>query len=66
MMEIFLSLAYDREDNLPNLALILIMYFTYCQLWIYVVGRGLYEDYVIKREIKWDKTPRMGETKSAK
>jgi len=37
----------------------ILMYFTYCQLWIVVVIRALYEDHVLRREHVWDKTPRF-------
>ena len=42
------------------------MYFTYCQFWIYIVGKALYLD-VIKREKRtWVKTIRFDvEPKSA-
>lgn len=57
--EIVLVLSYDREDRLPAILLIILMYFTYCQLWIYIVGRSLYLD-IIKREKRtWLKTIRF-------
>ena len=58
LMEIFLALSYDREDNVPNLFLMLLMYFTYCQFWLYIVGKAIYED-LIKKERTWVKTVRF-------
>lgn len=58
-LEILLALSYDREDRFSNIILTALMYFTYCQLWIFIVGRAIYYD-VIKREgRKWVKTERF-------
>jgi cellulose synthase/poly-beta-1,6-N-acetylglucosamine synthase-like glycosyltransferase len=56
--EIFLAISYDREDTPGNFGLILVMYFTYCQLWLYVVLKAWYTEYVKKGERVWDKTAR--------
>ena len=59
ILEILLALSYDREDTPKNILLTLLMYFTYCQFWIYIVGKALYLD-VIKREKRtWVKTVRF-------
>ena len=39
-----------------------LMYITYCQLWIFVMLRALYEDLVLRRGWVWDKTPRFQRT----
>jgi len=59
IFEIFLSISYDDEDNIKNLALIVLMYFSYCQLWIYVVIKAAYQDYIKKEKHIWDKTIRF-------
>ena len=59
IFEIFLSVAYDNEDNWQNLGLIILMYFSYCQLWIYIVIRAAYQDYIKKEKRTWDKTVRF-------
>ena len=60
VMEILLALSREKEEDTPlNLLLTLFMYFTYCQLWIIVVVRGFYDDFVLKREMKWAKTERF-------
>jgi hypothetical protein len=59
IFEIFLSVSYDDEDNFANLAIIVLMYFSYCQLWIYVVIKSAYQDYVKKGKYKWEKTIRF-------
>ncbi len=57
--EIYLALSYDGEDSATNAALIALMYFTYCQLWIYVVLKAWYAEVASKGERVWDKTERV-------
>ena len=59
MFEILLAVSFDKEDNWKNLGLILIMYFTYCQLWIFVMLRAFYLENIKKATHKWDKTVRF-------
>lgn len=59
IFEIFLVLAYEGQDTLKNFLLVLLMYFTYCQFWIYVVGRGIYLDYIKREKRTWAKTVRF-------
>jgi len=59
IFEIFLSISYDNEDNLKNLIIIVLMYFSYCQLWIYVVIKSAYQDYIKKEKHIWEKTIRF-------
>ncbi len=59
LAEIFLAISYDREDNGGNLGLILVMYFSYCQFWVYIVLKALYVEYIKKEEKIWDKTERF-------
>jgi hypothetical protein len=35
------------------------MYFTYCQLWIPVVVWAFYDDFIMRRPVKWAKTVRF-------
>lgn len=58
IVEIVLAVSYDGEDRLRNIGLIILMYFTYCQFWIYVVLRAMYIEHVKKEERVWDKTIR--------
>ncbi len=59
LLEILLALSYDREDRPANIGLTILMYFTYCQFWMYIVGKAIYLD-VIKREKRtWVKTVRF-------
>jgi hypothetical protein len=59
VMEIALALAYDGEDSLTNLGVLLLSYFTYCQLWIVVVGKALYLDVIRGEKQSWVKTVRF-------
>lgn len=58
IFEIVLVLSYEREDSLKNIIYTIIMYFTYCQLWIYIVFRALVLDIRGIRMGVWDKTTR--------
>ena len=57
--ELLLALSYDSEDSLKSIFIIALMYFTYCQFWIFVVGRAFYLDVVKKEKQTWDKTVRF-------
>jgi len=59
IFEILLAVSFDREDRIKNIWLVALMYFTYCQLWIYVVLRAWYLDYVKKEKRTWVKTVRF-------
>jgi cellulose synthase/poly-beta-1,6-N-acetylglucosamine synthase-like glycosyltransferase len=59
MFEILLAVSFDKEDNWKNLGLILIMYFTYCQLWIFVMLKAFYLENIKKATHEWDKTVRF-------
>lgn len=59
IFEILLAISFDREDRLKNIGLVMLMYFTYCQLWIYIVLRAWYLDYVKKEKRTWVKTVRF-------
>ncbi len=59
LFEIMLAVSFDREDNFKNAVLILLMYFTYCQLWIFVMLRAFYLENIKKEKHFWDKTVRF-------
>ncbi|MGB9591800.1 MAG: glycosyltransferase, partial [Candidatus Kryptoniota bacterium] len=65
IFEIFLVLSYEGMDTAKNFFLVLIMYFTYCQFWIYVVGRAIYLDYIKREKRTWTKTVRFELEESA-
>jgi len=58
LLEILLALSYDREDKISNILLTILMYFTYCQFWIYIVARAFYLDVIRKEKRTWVKTVR--------
>lgn len=59
----FITLVTEKgEMRLSNVWIIMLMYITYCQLWMVVAAYGLYhyiKDVVYKREVKWYKTERF-------
>ncbi len=59
IFEITLALSFDEEDTFRNVGLIALMYFTYCQLWIYIVVKALWVEYIKKEKRTWDKTVRF-------
>jgi cellulose synthase/poly-beta-1,6-N-acetylglucosamine synthase-like glycosyltransferase len=65
-LEILLALSFDDEDSVQSLGILLMMYITYCQLWIYVVFKAMYIEYVKKEDRIWDKTVRFDVTKRSK
>lgn len=62
IVEIVLVLSYEDEDSPINILITALMYFTYCQLWIYVVFRGFFLDITKTRVGIWDKTERTPQT----
>jgi cellulose synthase/poly-beta-1,6-N-acetylglucosamine synthase-like glycosyltransferase len=59
LAEVFFVLSYEKEDTLGNLLITALMYFTYCQLWIFVVFKSLLLDITRTRVGVWDKTVRF-------
>ncbi|MCL6098815.1 MAG: glycosyltransferase family 2 protein, partial [Bacteroidetes bacterium] len=59
IFEITLAISFDREDSVSKIWLIIIMYFSYCQLWIYIVLKAAYSDYIKKEKRTWAKTVRF-------
>lgn len=59
----FITLVTEKgEMRLSNVWIIMLMYVSYCQLWMVVAAYGLYtylKDLVFKREAKWYKTERF-------
>ncbi len=63
VMQLIIALACERdEDTGSNTLLTMLMYFTYCQLWIPVVARAFYDDFIVRRPMKWVKTERFEAT----
>ncbi|TXK72364.1 glycosyltransferase [Paenibacillus sp. N3.4] len=63
ILEIAIALSMEKgESNPKNIALIALMYFTYCQLWLIVAIRGVWlyvKDSFLGLEAKWYKTERF-------
>lgn len=59
----FVTLTTEKgEMSFSNVWIIMLMYITYCQMWMVVAAYGLYnyfKDLIFKREVKWYKTERF-------
>lgn len=59
----YISLTTEKgEINFSNLLVIILMYFTYCKMWMIVGIYGIYQyikDIILKKETKWYKTERF-------
>ena len=62
VMETFISISFERgEATFANFFIICLMYFTYCQLWLYVVLRSVLvslKDKITGKSFHWYKTER--------
>ncbi|AOZ94417.1 glycosyltransferase family 2 protein [Paenibacillus crassostreae] len=58
----FLTIMTEKgEMGFSNFLIIILMYLSYCQLWMVVAAYGMYtfvKDQIFKREVKWYKTER--------
>jgi cellulose synthase/poly-beta-1,6-N-acetylglucosamine synthase-like glycosyltransferase len=57
--ELFLVTAYEGEHRLRQIGLAALMYLSYCQAWLLVVFRALWNEYFGKKGSQWDKTIRF-------
>ena len=57
--ETMLAISYDGEDRMKHIPVLVLMYFTYCQVWIYIVIKALWIEYIKKEKRTWDKTVRF-------
>ncbi len=61
--EIMIMLSREEhEDSISNIFFTMATYFTYSQLWPFVVARAFYLEYIKKTERKWDKTRRFAQS----
>jgi hypothetical protein len=42
--------------------LLMLMYISYCQLWMYIVIKAIYQEYIKKEKRTWTKTIRFDPT----
>jgi cellulose synthase/poly-beta-1,6-N-acetylglucosamine synthase-like glycosyltransferase len=59
IFEIILAISFDEEDSFGKIWLIILMYFSYCQLWVYIVVKAAYSEYFKKEKGTWTKTVRF-------
>ena len=59
ILEVVIAVSQEKEDTVANVFLTALSYFTYCQLWIAVVLKAAYDDFVLRRAHVWVKTERF-------
>lgn len=59
ILEILVALSFEKEDSLKSLLDVVITYLIYTKLWVFVVLRSLFQEYIQKREKIWVKTERF-------
>ncbi len=62
--EIALASSFEDEATPKNIGIIALMYFTYCQGWIVLVFRALFQEYRQKGKVQWEKTRRFASEKT--
>jgi cellulose synthase/poly-beta-1,6-N-acetylglucosamine synthase-like glycosyltransferase len=58
--EVAVAASSEDELSLETLAVTALMYLTYCQGWILLVFRAIYQDLSQKKRPQWEKTHRFG------
>ncbi|MBE9566261.1 MAG: hypothetical protein IMF16_05900, partial [Proteobacteria bacterium] len=59
LLELAVALAIEGENTPLNLLVAGAMYFTYCQVWVYVCAKAHYLDMVKQEGLRWEKTVRV-------
>jgi hypothetical protein len=60
--EIVLTLSREPNEDSPlNVLCVILMYFTYCQLWLIVVASAFIKDFIKKEKMVWYKTERTAD-----
>jgi cellulose synthase/poly-beta-1,6-N-acetylglucosamine synthase-like glycosyltransferase len=59
LLQLAVTLALERENTPLNLLVSVAMYFTYCQLWVYICAKAHYLDVVRQERLRWEKTVRV-------
>lgn len=62
VVQVTLAASYEGEATLKNIGITALMYLTYCQGWIILVFRALYQDMTHQGKTVWEKTGRVGST----
>jgi hypothetical protein len=60
VMQLVIALSHEPgEDSALNIFLTGIMYFTYCQMWIPLVAKAFWDDFIVRKPMRWAKTERF-------
>ena len=57
--ELMLAASYEEEASALNGAVALLMYLTYCQVWILLIIRAVYQEKFLGGKVGWEKTRRF-------
>ncbi|MBZ0272355.1 glycosyltransferase [bacterium] len=58
-MQQLIAISLEEEESFKNIVLSMLMYVTYCQVWIVVIVRAFWMDMLAgRKKTKWDKTVR--------
>ena len=60
--EIVLAISFEDEATPANVGITALMYVSYCQAWPILVFRALYQDWILRGKVKWEKTRRFAST----
>ncbi len=63
--EVMIAASYEDEVTPKNLGVACLMYFTYCQAWIVLVFRAVWQEYFQKGKVHWEKTRRYASAEPA-
>lgn len=58
LLQLAVALAAEGENSPLNVLTAAAMYFTYCQLWVYICAKAHYLDVVRQEDLYWEKTVR--------
>lgn len=61
--EIIMVASFEGEASFENLGVTVLMYFSYCQGWIVLVFRAIYQE-IFQKHVHWEKTPRFASQKN--
>lgn len=59
VLQLAVTLAIEGEHTPLNILVSIAMYFTYCQMWVFIAAKAHYLDVIRQERLRWDKTMRV-------
>jgi cellulose synthase/poly-beta-1,6-N-acetylglucosamine synthase-like glycosyltransferase len=59
VLELMIALSLEKEDTFGSLLIIVLAYLTYTKLWIFVVLKSIFQEFIQNKDRTWVKTERM-------